>query len=160
MTANRQQARAPLISPDDLMHPTLYRMPFTHADWVFENKLDGFRALVRKGGRNIELLSRNGRSLAEAFPEVMVTLARLRVDAVLDCELVLADASAHPRFERLRRRALIRRPSWVLDAAHQYPATLCVFDMLVIGQRDVREKPLPFRKAPVAELVEAVPGLP
>ena len=78
MTANRQQARAPLISPDDLMHPTLYRMPFTHADWVFENKLDGFRALVRKGGRNIELLSRNGRSLAEAFHRLATVSVRFR----------------------------------------------------------------------------------
>src|SRR3954469_16922636 len=112
----------PTISHTDLMHPTLVRAPFTASGWVFETKLDGFRALARKTGRTVELVSRNGRSLAEAFPDVVAAIGELCGDVVLDCKLVVVDAQGRPMWDRLRRRALIRRPSWAIDAALKEPA--------------------------------------
>ena len=121
---------------------------------------DYFRAsLARKIGRNVELVSRQGRSLADAFPEAIAALAKLRTDVVLDCELVVVDVRGHPQWERLRRRALIRRPSWALDAARKEPAMLCAFDVLLIGGRDVRAMPLAARKTRLARLLEGVEGL-
>jgi len=50
---------------------------------------------LRKMGRQVELLSRNGRSLAVAFPEIVAALTALPTDAVLDCELVVVDQRGH-----------------------------------------------------------------
>jgi ATP-dependent DNA ligase len=36
----------PRITAADLMHPRIQRESFTGAGWVFEHKLDGFRALA------------------------------------------------------------------------------------------------------------------
>jgi bifunctional non-homologous end joining protein LigD len=91
------------------MHPTLYPAPFTAAGWVFENKLDGFRALARKSGDKAELISRRGRLLARAFPEVIQAIATLPHDAVLDAELVVSDKRRHPAWDRLRRRSVMSR---------------------------------------------------
>jgi len=96
--------RSTAIDHTALMHPTLHRAPFTRAGWIFEHKLDGFRALARTGSKPA-LISRNGLSYATAFPEIMATLRRFRVAAVFDCELVVVDASGRPQWERLRRRA-------------------------------------------------------
>jgi len=51
------------------MHVTVARRPFNRAGWGFENKLDGFRALARREGDRIDLLSRTGRPIAVNFPE-------------------------------------------------------------------------------------------
>ena len=45
------------VGCDDLIHATLARQPFNRPGWVFENKLDGFRALARREGDRVELLS-------------------------------------------------------------------------------------------------------
>src|SRR5436190_6308476 len=60
-----------MIGHQDLMHPTLHAAPFTAAGWLFEMKLDGFRALAGRRGAKVELLSRTGRSMAHEFPEIM-----------------------------------------------------------------------------------------
>ena len=51
------------------------REPFTAEGWLFELKHDGFRAFVRKSGADVHLLSRWGRSMGNAFPEVIDALA-------------------------------------------------------------------------------------
>jgi len=38
--------------------------PFDHADWIFEVKHDGFRALAQISGRHCELPSRNGHTFS------------------------------------------------------------------------------------------------
>jgi bifunctional non-homologous end joining protein LigD len=128
------------------MHPTLYPAPFTAEGWVFENKFDGFRALVPKSGDKAELISRRGRSLARAFPEVIQAIATLPHDAVLDAELVVSDERGRPEFERLRRRSVMTRPMRIADAARLEPAVLCVFDLLSIDGEDLRSLPLLDRK--------------
>jgi bifunctional non-homologous end joining protein LigD len=141
------------------MHPTLYPAPFTAAGWVFENKFDGFHALVRKSGDKLGLISRRGRSFARAFPEVVGAIAMLPRDAVLDAELVVSDERGHPSFERLRRRSVMTRPMRIADAAGVEPAILCVFDLLSIDGEDLRPLPLLDRKRRLVDLLPATPRL-
>ena len=84
----------PDIGARDLMHASLYRYPFTADGWIFENKLDGFRALVRKAGQTVELLSRNGRAMGAQFPEV-VDACKALPDSIIDAELVVLNAEGH-----------------------------------------------------------------
>jgi bifunctional non-homologous end joining protein LigD len=135
------------------MHPTLHRAAFTRAGWIFEHKLDGFRALARTG-RVPALISRNGLSYAAAFPEIIAALRRFPVAAVLDCELIVVDRQRRPQWERLRRRARIYRAGAPEDAAASEPATLSAFDVLAIDGNDLRELPLLDRKDRLAELLD------
>ena len=80
------------MQPSDLCRPMLHRPAFTRSGWLFELKHDGFRAFVRTG-RTVELLSRQGRSMKHAFPELLSALRALP-EAVLDAELVVPDARA------------------------------------------------------------------
>jgi hypothetical protein len=84
---DRSKVSGSSLSPDDLCHPTLHRVPFTAEGWLFELKHDGFRAFARAG--TVELMSRWGRSMAPAFPEIVQALESLPTDAVLDAELVV-----------------------------------------------------------------------
>ena len=93
------------IAPADLCHPTIARAPFTREGWIFELKHDGFRALARKERTAVQLLSRSGRSMATAFPEVVAALAKLPGDVVLDAELIVPAAVGRSDFEELRRRS-------------------------------------------------------
>jgi ATP-dependent DNA ligase len=54
------------------------REPFDHADWLYELKYDGFRALAFVGRTGVELVSRN----AHAFPQLAL-LAEKRRQLVL-----------------------------------------------------------------------------
>ena len=58
-------------------------------EWVYEIKFDGYRGLAIKNKKNVELISRNGKSLAGKFPEVIGALRKLNCEQlVLDGELV------------------------------------------------------------------------
>ncbi|WP_250486993.1 hypothetical protein [Caballeronia sp. GaOx3] len=50
----------PPIDHTHLMLATLHRRPFSRSGWIFVLKYDGFRALVRKTSRGVELISRQG----------------------------------------------------------------------------------------------------
>ena len=133
------------------MHPTLSRAPFTRG-WIFEHKLDGFRALAWTG-RAPALMSRDGLSYARAFPEIIAALRRFPIAAAIDAELVVVDAEGRPQWERLRRRARIYRPGAPEAAAASEPASLYTFDVLAIDGADLRDRTLLDRKEQLARLV-------
>jgi bifunctional non-homologous end joining protein LigD len=152
-------SRADRLSPADLCHPTPRGRPFTAEGWLFELKHDGFRAFARKSGADVYLLSRWGRSMANAFPEVVDAVARLPGDVVLDAELVVTDEHGRSDFEELRRRALLQR-AWLIErAAAQRPATLIVFDVLGADGEDLRPLSLAQRKQWLQRNVTPTPRL-
>jgi ATP-dependent DNA ligase len=59
------------IKPSDLMHATLSRRPFSHDDWLYEWKVDGFRCLVDKWGDEVAITSRQGKPFNHSFPEIV-----------------------------------------------------------------------------------------
>ena len=121
-------------------------------------KLDGFRALARRRGPRVELLSRTGRSMGDQFPEIVAALLDVPGDWTLEAELVVRDERGHPSFEQVRRRALMRRQVTIAGAASETPAALCVFDVLSIGPRDLRSMPQAKRKEHLAALLPDIPG--
>jgi bifunctional non-homologous end joining protein LigD len=130
------------IEAADLMLATLGRRAFSDENWLFQLKYDGYRCLVRKTGEHAELLSREGNSLNLSFPDVVQAVAALPGDFVLDAELTVDDASGRSSFERLRRRAVTKKPANVGAAAREHPARLYLFDALSLNGRDLRALPL------------------
>ena len=81
--------------------------PFTHPDWLFELKWDGFRALLYSDSGGVQLVSRNGNTF-KSFPGLCEGLAHDLNGrrCVLDGEIVSLDRHGKPQFrDLLFRRA-------------------------------------------------------
>jgi bifunctional non-homologous end joining protein LigD len=82
------------------------REPFSHPDWLFEVKWDGFRSLVRIERGMCKLISRNGNEFKSFAVLNEAIESELKVQsAVLDGEIVCLDADSKPQFrDRLFHR--------------------------------------------------------
>src|SRR3954465_7066211 len=78
-------------------------------DWIYEVKLDGYRALLIKHGDRVHLRSRNDKDLTAAYPSVRDAGLRLPAQAaVIDGEIVAVDGQGRPSFQALQHRAANR----------------------------------------------------
>jgi bifunctional non-homologous end joining protein LigD len=83
------------------------RAPFSHPDWLFEIKWDGFRSLLYSDQQGVRLVSRNGNTF-KSFPGLCQQLSRDLKGrrCVLDGEIVCLDSQGKPQFrDLLFRRA-------------------------------------------------------
>ena len=120
---------------------------FAKAGWIFEPKLDGYRALATLDGGGAALKSRNGNDLTASFPDVARAVKALPVPrVVIDGELVIPDAEGVPSFQALQKRARLSRAIDVRRAAAESPAVFYAFDLLGFEDRDLRSLPLTERK--------------
>ena len=120
---------------------------FNKAGWVFEPKLDGYRALATHDGGAPALKSRNGNDLTPSFPDVARAVRALPVSrAVIDGELVIPDSQGKPSFQALQKRARLSRALDIRRAAAESPAVFYAFDLLGFEDRDLRALPLTERK--------------
>jgi bifunctional non-homologous end joining protein LigD len=119
--------------------------PFEHPDWIFEPKLDGFRALLYIEGGEAQLISRNGNRL-KSFPNLTGALGAAFPGrtAVLDGEIVHLGLDGKPLFYELMRR---RGPQ------HFY-----AFDLLWLDGRDLRGLPLLERKRLLRGIIPPQPS--
>jgi ATP-dependent DNA ligase len=59
------------------------------AEWQYEPKWDGFRCLLSRQGRKVDLRSKSGEDLTRYFPELVDAARRLEATAfLLDGEIV------------------------------------------------------------------------
>ncbi|MFL5495939.1 MAG: DNA ligase D [Gemmatimonadales bacterium] len=121
---------------------------FTHKDWLFEPKLDGYRVLAARAEAGPRLLTRNGNDCAPTFPEIVRAVAALPFERlVLDGEVVALDETGRPSFQRLQGRARFLRPVDIRHAAVDCPVTYYAFDLLGFEDFDLRPLPLRARKS-------------
>lgn len=120
----------PKISP---IIPVRRHDLFESAEWVYELKHDGFRALAYLDGGRCRLVSRRGNEM-KRFSDLSACIAKeLKVkDAVLDGELCALDGDGKPAFYNLMKR--------------QCQAVYYAFDILWLNGRDLRDLPLVERK--------------
>jgi bifunctional non-homologous end joining protein LigD len=127
------------------MKAKLSDRPFEDPDWVFERKLDGIRALVRREGDEATLTSRTGKDLTPAYPELVEALAADPAERFLaDGEIVAFDGS-RTSFERLQGRMGVHDPQ--LARLTGIPVFLYLFDLLEFDGHDLAGLPLRQRKA-------------
>jgi ATP-dependent DNA ligase len=120
--------------------------------WIFEPKWDGFRCVVFRDGDEIFLQSRDGKSLNRYFPEVVeVLLAQLPERCVLDGELVIATKDGLD-FDALQLR-LHPAASRVKMLAGEIPASVVFFDLLWVGDEDLRERAFAERRTRLEEVL-------
>ncbi len=113
--------------------------------WQYEPKWDGFRALARRDGEEVALISRSGKQLGRYFPEVLGILRSLKErHFLLDGELIITVGGALS-FEALQLR-LHPAESRVRRLAGETPAELMVFDLLEAGGKSLLDEPLVRRR--------------
>ncbi|HEY8238224.1 MAG TPA: ATP-dependent DNA ligase [Candidatus Limnocylindrales bacterium] len=114
--------------------------------WLFEPKWDGFRALVFKDGDEVYIQSRDLKPLDRYFPELAAPLrASLPERCVLDGEVVIA-GDGGLQFEALLLR-IHPAASRVKMLAEQSPASFVAWDLLALGDEDLRAVPQGERRA-------------
>jgi ATP-dependent DNA ligase len=118
----------------------------------YEPKWDGFRCIVFRETGGVELGSRNERPLTRYFPELIdPLLSEIPTKAVVDGEVVIAG----PRgldFDALTQR-IHPAASRVKLLAETTPAAFVAFDLLAIGDRDLRLEPYARRRVELEALL-------
>jgi bifunctional non-homologous end joining protein LigD len=112
---------------------TRRKEPFDAPGWLFDLKYDGFRALCYVEHGSSRFVSRNNKTMRR-FEALAAQIAEaLEVgEAVLDGEVIAADANGRPRFYDLLRGT--RAPAYV------------AFDLLWLDGADLRSLPLSERR--------------
>jgi len=111
-------------------------------EWLWEIKLDGYRALAVKSGNGVTLFSRRRKSLNRQFPYIVEALADLPAGTVVDGEVVAIAESGRPDFNLLQNsRAAASRIQYY------------VFDLLCWKDRDLTCVPMVERRALLKSLV-------
>jgi ATP-dependent DNA ligase len=116
-------------------------------EWAYEQKLDGFRAIVFVDGDDAYIQSRGGKALARYFPELSFAPGRY----VLDGELVIRDERGEIEFDALQSR-IHPAESRINLLAREIPAGYMVFDLLAEGDEALLDAPLSERRARLEKL--------
>ena len=113
-------------------------------EWLYEPKLDGYRALLLKDEAQIRILSRNEKDLTAMYPGIAAAGLRLKAgQVVIDGEIVALAEDGRPSFQALQHRA-------------SHPKHLIVFyafDVLYLNRRDLMGEPLVKRRAQLPEII-------
>ena len=81
------------------------------SDWIYEVKLDGYRAQALHVAKATRLMSRNGKDLGGSLPVVIMALASgPPVGAVADGEVVALDEARRPNFGLIQNSVQRRKP--------------------------------------------------
>lgn len=122
-------------------------------DWAYEQKLDGFRALVFVDGDEAYVQSRGAKDLGRYFPELSFSPGRY----VLDGELVIRDTSGAVEFNSMQMR-IHPAESRIKLLSEEIPATYVAFDLLASDDEVLMELPLRERRARLEALGSKAKG--
>jgi bifunctional non-homologous end joining protein LigD len=116
-------------------------------DWLYEVKLDGYRALAFKDGKEVRLASRNQKAFN--YPQLLDVLESLPAEhMILDGEIVALDEKGRSSFQLLQ----------VFKSSEQrVPLVYYAFDLLSLEGKDLRKEPLLARRKLLAKVLKKTP---
>jgi DNA ligase D-like protein (predicted ligase) len=104
-------------------------------DWIYEIKLDGYRAIAFKRRGELHFRSRNDNDFSSRYPAIAAALQALPDETVIDGEVVALDEEGRPSFNVLQ--------NFGSTSANLF---YYVFDVMVLSGRDVTKEPLAKRR--------------
>jgi bifunctional non-homologous end joining protein LigD len=133
------------------MMASIAKEPFESRDWIFETKLDGYRAIaVIDSAGKAKIWSRNRLPLESKFPLVLDAVDQLKLrSTILDGEIVALDQEGVPRFQLLQQWQ--KRPT--------APIVYCLFDLLWSDGRGITGKTAVQRRERLQEIITPVDGI-
>jgi bifunctional non-homologous end joining protein LigD len=125
--------------------------------WLYELKLDGYRAIGAKSSGRVRLWSRNENDFSARYPAIAAALATLPDETVVDGEIVALDEDGRPSFHALQNHG-----------SSKISLIYYLFDVPVLSGHDLRKETLETRKKyleervfpNLAEPIRASPALP
>jgi bifunctional non-homologous end joining protein LigD len=141
------------------IHPMLaesVEKAFDGAEWLFEIKWDGYRAIAFIDGGKVRLVSRNQNDLTPRYPELkeMAKFVQAKT-AILDGEVVALDEEGIASFSLMQQRTGFRPGGRRAVGNAEVPVLYYAFDLLYLDGYDWRRVPLEERKRKLASLVVA-----
>ncbi|MGD0759777.1 MAG: non-homologous end-joining DNA ligase [Candidatus Sulfotelmatobacter sp.] len=159
-SALKEVSAAPVKRPMPLtIHPMLAESvdkPFDGADWLFEIKWDGYRAVAFIHAGKVRLVSRNQNDLTARYPELKDLPKSVHAsEAILDGEVVALDDEGRASFSLMQQRTGFRPGGRRAAEKADVPVLYYAFDLLYLDGYDWRRVPLEERKAKLASLLVA-----
>jgi bifunctional non-homologous end joining protein LigD len=140
------------------MHAEIRAAAFNHPDWMWEPKLDGYRAIAFLDGAKVRLRSRRGHDLGETFPRIVEELGKQAAGSmILDGEIVAFEADGRPSFNAMQNRAQAKTPAEVAAAEQAAPAVYYCFDLLFFAGVDLRRSPYRDRRRYLSQCLLPTP---
>jgi bifunctional non-homologous end joining protein LigD len=135
------------IKIDHFIKPMLAKetdAAFDNNDWLFEIKWDGYRAVAELKNSNVKLYSRNGLSFEQHYPVVFAALKKIKLNAVLDGEIVVLNEKGLPDFQKLQH----------YDENNTFPICYYIFDLLAVNGKDITALTLIERKKMLKTIIK------
>lgn len=133
------KTKEPSDATVEFIRPMLAKLvdqPFDDKDWLFEPKLDGYRAIAEIDQGKVRLYSRTGQAFESRYKPIVEALMEIPHEAVLDGEVVLLGANGNPDFNSLQNFITTQK-----GQLRYY-----VFDLLRLNGEDTTSLPLLQRK--------------
>ena len=133
-----EAADAPSLDEVSPQLATLSEEVPTGPEWIYEQKLDGYRALARLENGEVTIVSRNGKDWTGPFQRIADALSRVRAkSAVFDGEICHVAADGRTDFQGLQND---------LSSKGGDRLVYYIFDLLFYDGVDLRAAPLLERK--------------
>jgi bifunctional non-homologous end joining protein LigD len=146
--------RKPMPTAIYPMLATAIEKPFDSPEWLFEIKWDGYRAVSFIDKGKVRFVSRNQNDLTKQYSELAVLPKSVKAErAILDGEIVALDEEGRPSFSLMQQRTGFRPGKARLPGSQGVQVIYYAFDLLYLGDLDLRRVPLEQRKQLLRELI-------
>ena len=121
--------------------------PPDSADYLYEVKWDGLRAMISLDEGEIRIRGRNGTDYTKQFPELLIPEQAFRAtSALFDGEIVCLEADGRPVFQNVIHRMQQKTEGGIERARVKFAAVCYVFDCLYLDGRSIVNEPLTRRR--------------
>jgi DNA ligase-1 len=145
-----------------LFHPIKFMLATPAADladiartmpdeFFVEDKFDGIRAQAHTKEGRVAIYSRTMDEITHRFPELILPLKDLKMDAIIDGEIVPAKADRILPFSELQKR--LGRKTIGSDLLLEVPVILVAYDLLYAGGRVLTDETLHERRKILEQLI-------
>ena len=135
------------------MLATLADKPPRGAEWLFEIKWDGIRAIAFLEREEVRITSRSGLRCERQYPELAILPHQVAAQqAILDGEIAVLDEKGVSRFHLIQPRIANADPNSIAHLVRSTPVVYFAFDLLYLDGYDLRGVSLAQRR----ELLQAV----
>jgi bifunctional non-homologous end joining protein LigD len=146
--------RGPMPTAITPMLATSIDKPFDGAEWLFEIKWDGYRAVSFVADGKVRLVSRNQNDLTSQFNELRQLPEFVKATtAVLDGEVVALDGEGRASFSLMQQRTGFTGPGRRGAGRPDLQIVYYVFDLIYLDGYDLHRVSLQERKRALSQII-------
>ena len=108
--------------------------------FIYEEKLDGTRAILYKNNSKIKLVNRRNNNITHRYPEFNFSKS-IKTNCILDGEIVIFNKKGISEFNLLQHRDLLEDKEKIITRSKTMPATYIVFDILELNSKSLTKLP-------------------